>query len=275
MVRKETCPGCNRCVDAKKLPLYVRKNHLGRNGFLRQALSACPICKSPIDQSKTPKGTKAKPHNKKEYPKIGPKPLLIANHSQDPVGRHGTTAGGLPVRVVSDQEFKRMTQSKALPTGRKAPIPTLEGNSKPPHLEGEQTSTTDYAEEVLPPSTLEFRKTLGLSPGNGRSRHGFLEQDVDPERMRRMKLLDPLPPRQGKKGWNGYLVYPFSYSDSVVLESRIKPNATYVLSGNWKELIFLPKMVLRTRYRSQCTTVVHQDNWLSLVKQALKSGRTS
>jgi hypothetical protein len=87
-----------------------------------------------------------------------------------------------------------------------------------------------------------------------------------------MLSLKPELTHMGKKGWLGYAVYEFSYSNQVVLESPIENNATYVLSGDWKKMVSLTKAEIRKEYRDESERIFHIDGWKLRVRQALRNG---
>ena len=55
-----------------------------------------------------------------------------------------------------------------------------------------------------------------------------------------------------------------------MLESIIMNNATYILSGNWEEMIDLTKAEIRSEYEGQYDRIFHTDNWLSKVQEVLR-----
>jgi hypothetical protein len=69
--------------------------------------------------------------------------------------------------------------------------------------------------------------------------------------------------------WLGYAVYEFTFSDRIVLETPIRGNATYVLSGDWQKMIYLSKAELRSEYADRYTKVVHKGRWIQRVRAAL------
>ena len=61
-------------------------------------------------------------------------------------------------------------------------------------------------------------------------------------------MLAPLRCYIGNESWDGYVVFEFRDSNSVVLECPFEGNATYILPADWK-IMAGHKPWMRMRYR--------------------------
>jgi hypothetical protein len=105
----------------------------------------------------------------------------------------------------------------------------------------------------------------------GEPRPGFFvaQDEIQWERLDKLNSLEWNKCSGGKKGWRGYVVYEFLWSKRVVLECPVYGNATYVLSGDWKNMVGHSKLYLRTNFPQCCTKIVHKGEWLAHIKAAL------
>jgi hypothetical protein len=132
-------------------------------------------------------------------------------------------------------------------------------------------SAAYYLFPILPPGRRDFSSVIQEYRKHIRSRaHGSYNQVIGQSRQNQIQLLNPEPIRKGTKGWKGYVVCIFKYSSRVMLESIIMNNATYILSGNWEEMIDLTKAEIRSEYEGQYDRIFHTDNWLSKVQEVLR-----
>lgn len=120
---------------------------------------------------------------------------------------------------------------------------------------------------LLPPGHWEFRAVF--EHYRKKSSSLAIEQDLDWQRIEEIKSLKPILRHVGVKAWLGYAVYEFTFSDRIVLETPIRGNATYVLSGDWQKRIYLSKAELRLEYANKYTKIVHKGRWIQRVRAAL------
>ncbi len=124
--------------------------------------------------------------------------------------------------------------------------------------------------ELLPPGTWDMNDVIAhCRRAVARPNTTFQHHEIDPQRLEKIGYLRPSRCSVGKNGWQGYVLFEFSWTDRVVLECPLTGNATYVLSGNWNRMIGRTKEYLRTRYSKECTKVVHKGDWLSRIRKAL------
>ena len=101
-----------------------------------------------------------------------------------------------------------------------------------------------------------------------------LEELEDINRLKRIDSLGPVTRRYvGKKAWSGCWVFEFQNSDKVVLECPRTDNATYVLSGEWKEMVRQTKAELRSSFRHLTQWILHTPGWESRVRSAVFGSR--
>lgn len=94
-------------------------------------------------------------------------------------------------------------------------------------------------------------------------------REMQYERLIKIKTLKPQKCYIGTELWLGYVLFEFQYTDRVALECPIEGNATYVLSGNWKQMVRHSKQYIRRYYSKKYTKVVHKGDWLDRVRNAL------
>lgn len=88
------------------------------------------------------------------------------------------------------------------------------------------------------------------------------------------KIQEHLKPKLrsfGVRGWLGYAVYEFPYTERIVLECPIEGNATYILWGDWENGIRLSKGELRHKYSDEHIRVIHQGDWIGHLGRALRN----
>jgi hypothetical protein len=73
----------------------------------------------------------------------------------------------------------------------------------------------------------------------------------------------------GSDSWEGYIIFEFPRARRVVPECPFAPNAIYVLSRQWRQLIAKSKGELR-EMPAHAVKIVHKSEWLSRVRTALR-----
>jgi hypothetical protein len=123
---------------------------------------------------------------------------------------------------------------------------------------------------LLPPSKDGLREVIERYRRLTRAHpHSLMDVHYDWERLEAIEHLDPIARYVGTKVWKGYVVFEFQHSNGVILECPKTGNATYVLEGNWREMISASKRELRSEFRHHCTRIVHCSDWIRRVKNAV------
>jgi hypothetical protein len=98
----------------------------------------------------------------------------------------------------------------------------------------------------------------------------YQNRKMDYKRLERIELLNPAKCYTGVERRDGYVVFEFDETRSVVLECAFAGNATYVLSDRWKQIVVHSKSYIRLNYPGQFVRVFHTENWLARVRAALQ-----
>jgi hypothetical protein len=130
---------------------------------------------------------------------------------------------------------------------------------------------------LLPPSREGVRNALEHLRRLPRNHpHSLMDIRFDWSRLDRIESLHPVARYVGTKAWKGYVVFEFQDSDRVILECPQTGNATYILQGNWRDMVSASKAELLSDYRRYCARIVHRQNWERNVYRAAfgSKGRT-
>lgn len=137
-------------------------------------------------------------------------------------------------------------------------------------------STHKLPFELLPPARDGIRNIIERYKKQSRDHH----RSLSGEHMERLEYIDsfcsligPVEHHIGKKSWKGYVVFVFQHNDRVVLESPQLGNATYLLEGNWREMISATKAELRSEFSHLVERVFHIDSWKDNIRHALVGSR--
>jgi len=99
-------------------------------------------------------------------------------------------------------------------------------------------------------------------------------QDIyEPERIIELLKIIPTPQRIGKglQGWSGYCVFRIPGYSRVILEKPQTNNATYILWGDWQQLIGKSKNDLVLNHADNIKRIFHKGkNWVGRVETAAK-----
>jgi hypothetical protein len=101
----------------------------------------------------------------------------------------------------------------------------------------------------------------------------FGNHQIDWTRLEDIGTLNPVRCHIGEESWLGYVVFEFGDTDRVVLECPIEGNATYILSGDWKETVYHTKAEVRCEFAGRHQRIVHKGTWLLRVRNALRRSR--
>ena len=108
---------------------------------------------------------------------------------------------------------------------------------------------------LLPPGTWDIQQVIDHYRRLAQNLSTDLKgRKIDWSRLEDIKSLRPVGCHIGEDSWLGYVVFEFAGTDHVVLECPIKDNATYILPGDWKDMVGHTKREIRReaagRYRS-------------------------
>ena len=127
---------------------------------------------------------------------------------------------------------------------------------------------------VLPPGTWDINQVIAHYRRMLRDfSTGPHKRDFDQSRLERIRSLDPVECWTGTDAWSWYHVFIFAKSDRVVLECPFQGNATYVLWGDWKQMVSHTKAEIRREYRNRHEKIIHSGDWLNQVRRALHNCR--
>lgn len=93
--------------------------------------------------------------------------------------------------------------------------------------------------------------------------------DYDAKRLETLQLLKPTDCYVGEDDFRIYFIFCFDYTDKVILESPIRGNAMYVISGDWKEISKLSKWEIRQNYSSNVKRIIHKGEWIDRLREQL------
>jgi hypothetical protein len=157
-------------------------------------------------------------------------------------------------------------------------VPILKGEMER-HLAQSHSQTEEWVPHgtvrkfsfvLLPPSKESIREVIERYRNLTRSHpYSLMGVDFEWERLEQIEHLNPSARYVGTKSWKGYVVFEFQFSDRVILECPKSGNATYILEGNWREMIAASKRDLRSEYRHHCTRIIHCSDWIHRVKNAV------
>jgi hypothetical protein len=92
----------------------------------------------------------------------------------------------------------------------------------------------------------------------------------DEDRLRLIfKFFEPLKCYVGEEMWDGYVLFEFKNSTSL-LEHQFYGNAAYVLSGEWTEMVHRTKAEIRSEFSTRCIKVNHAGDWMDRIRKALR-----
>ena len=94
--------------------------------------------------------------------------------------------------------------------------------------------------------------------------------DYDGKRLETLQLLKPTDCYVGEDDFRIYFIFCFDYTDKVILESPIRGNAMYVISGDWKEISKLSKWEIRQKYSSNVKRIIHKGEWIDRLREELQ-----
>ncbi len=121
---------------------------------------------------------------------------------------------------------------------------------------------------ALPPSESSREYVLGLYEGLPR---GSSQGEVDNERLTRVfGYLDPNQYHVGMDGFDGYVIFTFAYTPSVLLECARVGNAIYVIHKDWERWSRMTKQELMADESGEVCRIEHRGkDWFEKVKQEL------
>ncbi len=271
------CPGCHRSVDRRKLPIFLDSFQLRVRNRPTPKTFACSLCKMPFERQNRAVSVQPAHTNKATEPVS----LKLSKKQKLREKKQTKSTVGKFVKISPDKESKLEAKIKNLVSCRFCcvllPLPDMERHLSVLHSKVEDARTAwspliNFPFELLPPDHGAFLDEFEHIWRRSRPSRSMARPQFDPRRLENMLSLNPKLTYMGKKGWLGYAVYEFTNSSRVILESPIEKNATYVLSGDWKQMISHTKAEIRMEYQRQVTRIFHTDSWRDRVRQALRNG---
>jgi hypothetical protein len=127
---------------------------------------------------------------------------------------------------------------------------------------------------LLPPGTWDIQRVIDHYRKLAQNLSTALKgRKIDWSRLEDIKSLSPVGCHIGEDSWLGYVVFEFAGTDHVVLECPIKGNATYILPGDWKDMVGHTKREIRRESAGRYKKLVHKGDWLDLIREALRRYR--
>jgi len=119
---------------------------------------------------------------------------------------------------------------------------------------------------LLPPGELSEDRVRGYYAGLQRSGPGTR---YDPDRIVKALSLGPDQRYEEIGGVEGYTVFTFPHTSSVLLECPIIGNAIYVIHKDWERWSKMTKQELMADESGDIVRIVHRPSWFEKVKQEL------
>jgi hypothetical protein len=99
------------------------------------------------------------------------------------------------------------------------------------------------------------------------------------ERLQRFEFARSLTPSRlgiGLDDYDGYIIFFFDWTSSVLIENAQNRNAAYILHQNWEKLCRLSRQELRSKPKHLWERVIHNNpwQWKRDIERALLRGRT-
>jgi Translation initiation factor IF-2, N-terminal region len=130
---------------------------------------------------------------------------------------------------------------------------------------------TRFPFELLPPGNLlEALKKFSCTNPNR-----CINKIYDLSRLTYINNFEPTARHGGRRGWKGYVVFEFQSVGKAVLECPRTGNATYILKGDWRTMIYLTKAELRSEYQQFTERVCHTAGWEDRVRTALLGSKNA
>lgn len=92
---------------------------------------------------------------------------------------------------------------------------------------------------------------------------------IDETRLEKIKTIKPEKCYIGSDRWRGYVLFDFPSKNKVILECPVEGNATYILNGDWREMVKYSRYYIRLNFPDHYQWVIHKGNWLDRVRQCL------
>jgi hypothetical protein len=103
-----------------------------------------------------------------------------------------------------------------------------------------------------------------------RSAQAWIGPKLDLSRLTALVSLGPTRCYPGTELFSWYVLFAFDAFDAAVLERPYERNAAYVIHGEWRSIVSLTKQEIREKYPDRCTWVVHKNDWLKRIREALR-----
>jgi hypothetical protein len=250
------CPHCQQEITPRRFAKHIKSCPQTQQNFLKR-LSKCPVCGlSFLKQSLAAHMTKS---HGMPYGTPGNLPITLNYVLPEVPHTREQIEGLIPCKkceaLVYPHAMKKHIQSCHSPEAESQKI---------------LKTARMFSFVLLPVGTGKLRDAIEGYRSLSRSHpHSLVDVCFDWERLERIERLDPIARYVGVKLWKGYVVFEFARSNRVILESPQTGNATYVLAGQWREMISSSKADLRSEYGHLVNRIIHKSGWARRVRQAV------
>jgi len=124
--------------------------------------------------------------------------------------------------------------------------------------------------ELLPKESSDINGIIshlrGIQAKGISNYHG---QIIDVERLENIRSLNPEKCYIGEDRWKGYVLFDFPKKNKAILECPVVGNATYILSGDWREMVKHSRYHIRLHFKNRHKRIIHKGDWLDKVRNHL------
>jgi hypothetical protein len=131
---------------------------------------------------------------------------------------------------------------------------------------GDGVPTEALRWRLLPPGELSEERVRRYYVGLQNKNRGA---QYDPDRIVKALSLDPKQRYEEIGEVEGYTVFMFSYTSSVLLECPIVGNAIYVIHKDWERWSKMSKQELMADESGEVVRIQHRGDWFEQLKKEL------
>ncbi len=131
-------------------------------------------------------------------------------------------------------------------------------------------SITHLPFTLLPPGTWDAHRVIDRYQEINSSAAAWAGPKLDLNRLTALVSLGPARCYLGTELFSWYVLFEFDSFHAAVLECPYEGNAAYIIHGEWRNVVGLTKQEIRTNHPDRCTWVVHRNNWMKRIRDALQ-----